>query len=159
MKAIPLTQGQVAVVDDDDFLWLTKWKWCAAWYSDTKSFYAMRMERAKNGKWRSISMHRQILGLEHGDKRQVDHINHKTLDNRRDNLRTVNHAENQWNQRIRSGYSWQRKTRKFQAQIQINKKKKHLGYFDTPEQAKEAYLAAKARYHVIGTDEVKRMET
>ena len=41
------------------------------------------------------------------------------------------------------------KCKKWCAQIKINKKKKHIGYFDNEEDARNAYLEAKAKYHVI----------
>jgi hypothetical protein len=31
MKELELTQGQVALVDDIDYDYLSQWKWCAAW--------------------------------------------------------------------------------------------------------------------------------
>ena len=113
MKKIPLTQGQVALVDDADYEWLSRWKWCAMWCSSTDSFYAVRHIRLPNGKWTTLRMHRAILGLERGDSRQVDHENHDTLDERRENLRIVTHQENQWNQRSPLGYSWNRRAKKF----------------------------------------------
>ncbi len=74
MKKIPLTQGQVALVDDADYEWLSRWKWCAMWCSSTDSFYAVRHIRLPNGKWTTLRMHRAILGLKRGDSRQVDRI-------------------------------------------------------------------------------------
>jgi hypothetical protein len=35
------------------------------------------------------------------------------------------------------------------AYIKVNRKQIHLGYYDTKEEARAAYLAAKAIYHVI----------
>ena len=42
MRAIPLTQGQWALVDDADYEWLMQYEWCAQWDKDTRSFYAVR---------------------------------------------------------------------------------------------------------------------
>lgn len=36
---------------------------------------------------------------------------------------------------------------RFVAQIETGAGKKHIGYFDTPEKAHEAYLEAKMIYH------------
>lgn len=86
MKEILLTQNQVALVDDADFEWLSQWKWYAIWSPGIKGFYAVRRGRLPDGRRSLIRMHRQILGLDMADKRQGDHVNHDTLDNRRENL-------------------------------------------------------------------------
>lgn len=52
MKEIPLTQGQVALVDDEDFERVNAFKWCAKWHSKTKSFYAVRSKQLKGKKKR-----------------------------------------------------------------------------------------------------------
>ena len=146
MREIPLTQGQVALVDDEDYEDLNQFKWYAHWHRHTKSFYAARGVRLTNGKMRQELMHRRILGLKHGDKRQCDHIYHKTLDNRRDRIRIVTPGENTHN-RYCKGYSWDRARHKFLAQIKVGGINKHLGYYDTPAEARAAYLAAKPIYH------------
>jgi hypothetical protein len=149
MKTIPLTQDQVAIVDDEDYEWLSRWKWYAHWDRHTKSFYATRQVRLPNGKWITLLMHRAILGLEHGDKREGDHINHDTLDQRRSNLRIVTCQENHFNLRDTRGFYWDRHKRKFRAQIRCDGKKKHLGYYETDREASASYLAVKAKLHVI----------
>ena len=146
MKLIPLTQGQYAIVDDEDYEELSKFKWHAKWDHETHSFYARRTFRLPGRKWRTEQMHRRILGLERGDKLQVDHINHKTLDNRRANIRIVTTSQNQHN-RIAKGYYWDKDRHKFRAQIKMNGARKHLGYFDDLAGARAAYLAGKAIYH------------
>lgn len=95
MKEIQLTQGQVALVDDSDYEELGKYKWYAQKRYKTKNFDAVR-----NGRFHVISMQRQILGLELGDKRQGDHINRNPLDNRRSNLRIATASENMRNRRL-----------------------------------------------------------
>ena len=50
MKQIKLTQGQVALVDDEDFEWLSKHNWLAQWNKCTQSFYAYRTAYKAGGK-------------------------------------------------------------------------------------------------------------
>ena len=81
-------------------------------------------------------------------KQQIDHINGCKVDNRIDNLRDVSQSVNMLNQsKPRGGkllgVSWHKSTKKWNARLQINKKCKSLGYFDTQEAAHEAYLSAK----------------
>jgi len=148
MRLIPLTQNQHAIIDDEDYDWLTQWKWHADWRPNMRSFYAARKEIV-GGKWQKIYMHRQILGLKHGDKRQGDHIHHRTLDNRRSQIRIVTSNKNQWNRKAAKGYYWHKRDRKYQAQIQINGRNVFLGSFETPEDAHKEYANAAYRYREV----------
>ena len=89
-------------------------------------------------------------------KKHLDHINRDRLDNRINNLREVTRAQNAWNTGARlcntSGYtgvSWHNKARKWAANIRVHMRKKCLGYFDSPEAAHAAYVAAKEKLHII----------
>lgn len=145
MREIELTQGQVALVDDEDYDWLNQWKWCA--HKDhSGNFYAVRNSTRKNGKRFIIRMHRQILKLEQEDSHQTDHIDHNTLNNRQDNLRICTCRQNQMNQKIRSnttskfkGVSWHKASKKWQAGMSIKGKTRNLGCWDTEEDAARAY--------------------
>jgi len=147
VKKIKLTQDQYAFVDDKNFGWLNKYKWYALWKNSTKSFVAVRNIRFDNCCQTLIYMHREILGLKKGDKRQGDHINHNTLDNRECNLRIATNQQNNFNHKNPKGYSWNKKLKKYQARIGINMNQIHLGCFDSPEEAHDAYLKAKEKYH------------
>ena len=149
MKRISLTQGKYAIVDDETFERLNRHKWHAWWNKDTKSYYAKRQSKVKNGKQHSIYMAREILGLTYRDKRQADHIDHDTLDNRTLNLRIVTRNQNQWNQKNTKGYDWRKDAGKYQARITVNGKRIYLGRFRTALEAREAYLKAKKVYHRI----------
>lgn len=149
MKKIPLTQGQFAIVDDEDFEWLNQFKWCAHWNPGVKSFYAYRGGKTKDGKWHSIYMAREILELKQGDKRQADHIYHNTLDNRKAKLRIVTNQQNSFNHKDNKGYSWHKHHKKYLARIRINDKLIFLGYFTKEEDARKAYLQAKKQYHIM----------
>jgi hypothetical protein len=48
-RYIPLTRNLNAIVDADDFDWLSKWNWHAVWNPCTKSFYATRTNVVNNG--------------------------------------------------------------------------------------------------------------
>ncbi len=102
-------------------------------------------------------LHRLILGLEKGDIRQVDHIDHDGCNNTRANLRLVTPSQNTRNTRaqvgtngVLKGVSWHKKSRKWQALIQPQGARKHLGYFDTREAAGMAY--DKAALIVFGAE-------
>jgi len=78
----------------------------------------------------------------------IDHIDRNPLNNNIENLRVVSHQENLWNRDCK-GYSFRKANGKYRAQIQVDGKKKHLGYFKTEQEAIAAYLQAKAIHHQI----------
>ena len=147
MKQIPLTQGQFAIVDDENYKWLSKFKWYACWNKHTKSFYAVRNSKRENGKKYPIRMACEIVGLDKGDKHQADHINHITLDNQISNLRVVTRSQNQWNQKNPKGYCFHKASKKYLAHIRLNGRQIYLGLFHTTKKAHNAYLKAKKVYH------------
>lgn len=83
----------------------------------------------------------------------IDHINNNHLDNSITNLREATHAQNTRHRRAFNPngkgvtYRGDRETRPWQAQIQFELKKMHLGFFDTSEEAAEAYKQAALKYH------------
>lgn len=143
MKLIRTTNGQHVKVDDADFEMLSAFSWHALWDATTASFYAIR---ALHGE--TIGMHRLLMGAT-GPK-QVDHRNHDTLDNQRDNLRVCTPSENQWNRRPNSGTRsglkgayWNKGA--WVARIKINHKSTFLGRFASAEEAHEAYCSAASK--------------
>ena len=138
-----MTYGKVALVDDDDYKELNKCKWHAR--EDHNTFYALRVSSRRDGPRYMISMHRQILGLTKGDGKISDHINRNGLDNRRENLRIVNHAVNahnhgmhKFNKSGHSGVHWYKRDNLWQAQITVNNKIVYLGIFTNINDAVEA---------------------
>jgi|SRR5690606_5995401 len=137
-KEIPLTQGKVAIVDDEDFEWLSRYRWAY----NKRLGYAQRSIR-KDGKLASLAMHRAIMQPPPG--MQVDHINGDRLDNRRCNLRIVTNQQNSFNRQPQKatsqykGVGWYKPYQKWRAKIKINGKTKHLGYFDDEKEAALAY--------------------
>lgn len=83
----------------------------------------------------------------------IDHLNGDKDDNRISNLRDVTQQHNVQNERHprRSnpylGVSYDKQRGKYLAQIRANGKTKNLGRFDTPEEARDAYLEAKRKLH------------
>jgi len=141
MKEIPLTQGYVTLVDDEDYDFLMQWKWCAC-VRENGYIRAMRRSKKNNGIRKSIYMHREIMPVP--DDKSVDHINGNPLDNRKANLRICTHEQNCCN-RVRrkpnpTGYCGvYRSGSKFLAQVMIKGRLTYFGTYDTAE------LAAKAR--------------
>ncbi len=140
---IPLTRGQVALVDERDFYRLRKHKWNAQWAPDSDTYYAKRFLR-RDGRDMAESMHRRIMNLEFGDKRQVDHVSHNGLDNRRQNLRIVTLRQNHENLRKQSPHGpgvnkdAGCKSRPFRVQARVDGRRLQVGMFATAEEAREA---------------------
>lgn len=102
--------------------------------------------------------HRLAWLYVHGDWPidQIDHRNGVRSDNRLANLREATSAQNKQNVAKYSnnmsglmGVSWKASSKRWIAQIQFEGRKEHLGYFDGPEAAHAAYLAAKADMHTF----------
>lgn len=141
MKLIPLTCGRHAIVDDEDYEHLSKYNWHYI-------SYAVRTDRT-SGKQKTVYMHRQIMG----SGPQADHINGDRLDNRRSNLRPATNSQNQRNKAKYSGqwtseYKGVTKYRngRWIAGIYIDNKRMHLGYFNSEEDAAQAYNFAAAKH-------------
>lgn len=139
MKQIPLTQGKVAIVDDEDYEWLSRWKW---YYFDEG--YAARNDRREKGKRKTILMHRVIMKTL--KNMLVDHMNHDGLDNQKSNLRNCTHDRNLQNRLInknnKSGYKgvcWHKCSKKWVASIRFNGKGIHIGCYPSREQSARAY--------------------
>jgi hypothetical protein len=140
MKTIPLTLGKVAIVDDEDYNELIKYKWYGNGNGTGDIIYAKRLAReSDNRNEKIISMHRQIM--EFPVNKNIDHINHNGIDNRRCNLRICTQTQNMFNRRrkLRSksgliGVSWFKKLKKWRATIHMT-----IGYFDSKEEAGKAY--------------------
>ena len=77
-------------------------------------------------------------------KLDIDHIDQQRHNNRITNLREVTRSVNNYNTRKRKGYCFSKQKNKYWAYIVIEGKQKHLGFFENPEQAKEAYEQAKS---------------
>lgn len=102
-------------------------------------------------------VHRLAWALHYGawPAKNIDHIDGDKLNNRIANLRDCAQAVNVENiRKVRSdntsGYTgvlWRADKKRWCAVIQVGGKRKRLGGYDTPEQAHEAYLAAKRELH------------
>lgn len=151
-KEVHLTKGYVATVDDEDYELVKRHTWRVQ-VRKSGNAYAITHIRRPDGKQTTLSMHRLIVGVTDA-KVQVDHINGDALDNRRVNMRTCTNAQNQRNKGTTSGnvsgvkgVSWHKRDNRWQANICVNLKSIHLGYFDIKSDAVAAYQIAAIKHH------------
>ncbi len=109
-----------------------------------------------NNKPSSIFIHRLIMQKNGFDisTSDVDHINHKTYDNQKSNLRVCKHHQNITSSRTysnntsgRKGVSWDKTRNKWIVSITYNKKTYHIGRFDNFDDAVKAREEAEKIYH------------
>lgn len=136
MKIVPLTQGKVALVDDEDYERVIQFHWYAN--KGRYTWYARNMSLGY--------LHNFILGA------NIDHRNGDGLNNQKFNLRFCSQSQNNQNARKRSNTSSQFKGVSFYqanylwaAYINIGIKK-HLGYYNTEQEAAKAYNIAALQY-------------
>lgn len=139
---IQLTKGFETVVSEGDFVALSRFKWCALIRDGVP--YAVRFEKGK-----LVSMHRSIM--EAGSGIQVDHCNHDTLDNRRENLRLCTRTQNLRNRRSKQGASRFKGVSpsgpRWRVDIRENGRSKYIGTFsDESEAARKYDEVAKLHY-------------
>lgn len=148
MKEIKLTQGRIALVDDEDCIEISKYKWMFnngyASRQITISYVDGRQKQSR------VYMHRVIVG--HHPTLHIDHIDGNPLNNQKYNLRLVTAAQNQMNRKVigknnKSGYKGvyrnPYKKKPWSVVIGINKEgtshMKFLGNFVTPREAALVY--------------------
>lgn len=117
------------------------------WYID-KNGYVISCTAEED-----ILMHRLIMGLKKGDQQEVDHIYHKTNDNRKTQLRIVCSSENNMNKGLQSnntsgykGISYNKQYGKWEAEIGAYNHKIKLGYFENKDEAIKARKQAEEKY-------------
>ena len=148
---IKLNNGRVAIVDAEDEEYLSQWNWNLIEYKGVRHAYTVLVAT------HPTSMHTLVMcrhGVERPPGLVVDHINGNGLDNRRQNLRVVTHADNcSNNRRRRQGKTTSRykgvwfekcgkRKKRWRSKIRSNNTCRHLGSFITEEEAAVAYDAA-----------------
>lgn len=141
MKKIPLTNGGVALVDDEDYETLKKYRWnrLDLISPNSSKSYVKRTEKKK-----SFYMHRVIMNTP--PKLYVDHIDNNGLNNQKSNLRNVTCQQNIVRARKVKppsgfhGVSWRKDMKKWSARISVDGKYVWLGHYDKIEDAVDAYV-------------------
>lgn len=136
------------------------WKMWNKRYAGKEAFASTTGDGYRQGSIfnKMFKAHRVIWAMEYGawPEDQIDHINGDKTDNRLFNLRDVTSRENSQNVKRRSdntsgvvGVYWDRNRGKWLAQIRFDGKQKHLGYFDTLDEAREmrAFAEELCDYH------------
>ncbi len=142
MKSILLTRGSVALVDDEDFPYLSKWSW-------TFDEYARRSGYA-NGQKKTIRMHRVIMNAKEGEV--IDHIDGNKLNNQKKNLRFSTINGNCQNRKriagkmLPKGVTENKRGVSYMARIRVDRKLIYLGTFRDMDDAHNKYCEAAKIY-------------
>jgi hypothetical protein len=118
MKEIKLTQGQIAIVDDEDFEELNKFKWCAQ-ENPIGKFYNGNQLDNRRVNLRLVTRQQNSFNRKHPQK--INNLGVK-------------------------GVHWHKRAKKYRSCIRYNGKLIHLGLFVSLEDADKAYRAAEIKY-------------
>ena len=151
---IALSNGEIALIDDEDYPLVSTYRWAASRGPDGKPYATARIQhgRGKERFYTTLRMHRLIMEAERGE--EIDHINMNTLDNRRANLRKATKAQNMANRNrtARSTSGWKgvhfhKGAGNWMAEIKAEGTRFYLGLFDRCELAGLAYDCASRVVH------------
>ncbi len=145
MKELQIKTGQIVFIDDEDYGNVSSHNW---------SMWGRYVSGWVNGK--TTSIHRLVVGANKGEV--VDHINHNTLDNRKENLRVCSQSENMRNKRKASNskhgmngicrIKYGRMNRhRYRVRITVAGDRKEIGLFDNLEDAQKARIEAEEKYY------------
>ena len=150
MKTIQLTKGQVTIVDDVDYEFLSQWEWYAKRHRNC--FRAARKLPGENGKQKTLYMYTAIAKRMGIDTKRIDHKDQNPLNNQRSNLRAATVSQNGHNRGAPSnsktgvkGVSLHTTSGKYVAYISLHGKRYHLGSFNTVAEAKQVVVAKRAK--------------
>ena len=139
-------------IDGEDFEKVNKYKWYLSKDKRRDNYYLMYDDRGPDRKGKILLLHRIIMDCPEG--LVVDHINHNTLDNRKENLRICNKSQNAMNaikqKNTKSKYkgvSINKITGKFIAYIKNNGKFEYIGAYSEENAAAIAYNKKAYEYH------------
>lgn len=142
MKEIQLTQGKIALVDDEDFDRVNQLKWCAQCIHTRKGWRAISNAPRVQGRGRTLYMHRFLVP----GQIQIDHKDGNGLNNQKSNLRPATPSQNAANQRklsksssVFKGVKWHRTGHCWQAQIGVNGAYVYLGVYASEADAAHVY--------------------
>ena len=150
IKDIPGYEG-IYMVDDMGDVWSYKFGKVRKLRPGLDTSGYLKVNLSKDGILKSCLVHRLVTKAflsDYSENLQVDHIDKNRINNKLSNLRMLTNQQNQYNTDAK-GYSWHKVAAKWQAYIKKDYKQIHLGLFDKEEDARAAYLAAKALYHNI----------
>lgn len=151
MKTIPLSRGKFALVDDCDFERVSQFKWhCCK--NKNGDFIPVRNVRISPGPHGRVTQYLSRFVIGASGREQVDHRNHDTLNQTRENLRIATPSQNGANRRAfknnRCGTKGVRiiSSGRWSARIRVNGILSHIGTYDTKNAASEAYKAAAVKH-------------
>ena len=159
VRSIPIWRGgeiaAKAIVDEQDFEKVSD----QVWYLMTdskhrKRRYAQASVKSPEGKWRTVMLHRVVLGLT-ARTPDVDHIDGDGLNNRRSNLRPATRSQNNQNMQAQRkpgkssrfrGVCWNKPKQRWQARVKVHGKTVFSRCFQTEGAAARAVAAARAKW-------------
>ncbi len=151
MKTIPVSQGRIAVVDDEDFDRVSQNSWSLKKSPHDKTEYASRSIKI-NGKWTQISLHRFVFNARPGVR--IDHKDGNGLNCQKFNLRECSHPQNLQNQRMHNKHGLKGIAlitnlpahRQWISKIRVDGKLKTIGHFGSALEAAAAYNAMATKH-------------
>lgn len=137
-KEITLTRGYKAIVSDCDYEMLSGFNWRVGFGKSGNPYAARSPLSSEHSMPKTIYMHRQIMSFPKG--KQIDHLDHNTLNNQRSNLRVCSASLNSANRRSKKEYKGVESTPYgWKALIMVNYQKIRGPLRRTKEQAAKDY--------------------